>query len=62
MSVTKVVKLLNLINWFAEKRNINFDDFVRLEVKVYEGMEYGVCYTGKEKEYRYGGQGNGILL
>jgi len=25
-------------------------------------MGYGVCYTGEEKEYRYGGYGGSILL
>jgi len=25
-------------------------------------MGYGVCYTGEDKEYQYGGYGGSILL
>jgi hypothetical protein len=55
-------KVENLIKWFAKERNINFDDFSHLKVKKYEGMGYGVCYTGEDKEYHYGGYGGNILL
>jgi len=55
-------KIENLVNWFQKERNINFDGFSHLKVKKYEGMGYGVCYTGEEKEYRYGGYGGSILL